>query len=210
VRSIATDVSKSARIGLFGGTFDPIHSGHVAVAEAVLHRFRLDCIYFIPSGRPPHKPQHRPTPYLHRYAMVALVCARNARFVPSLLEAGADLTGRQRYYSIQTVRRLRRQFPRARLYFIVGADQFLELPTWKNYRALLKLCEFIVASRSGYDVKRAAKVVPGARVHLLTAVHADVSGTAIRRQVRRGESLRGWVPTAVEQYIRTHGLYKQS
>ena len=195
---------------MFGGTFDPIHIGHVAVAQAALRRFRLDRIYFIPSGRPPHKPQNRLTPYLHRYTMVALVCARHSRFVASLLEAGADLTGRQRYYSIQTVRRLRRQFPRARLYFILGADQFLVLPTWKHYRALLKLCEFIVASRPGYDVKRAASVAKGARIHLLTAVHADVSATELRRQMRRGQSLRGWVPAAVEQYIRAHGLYKCS
>ncbi len=209
---MATDVAKAkpAKLGLFGGTFDPIHSGHVAVAQAALRRFRLNRIYFMPSGIPPHKPQNRPTPYLHRYAMVALVCAGNARFVPSLLEAGADLTGRQRFYSIQTLRRLRRQFPRARLYFILGADQFLELPTWKDYRALLKLCEFIVASRPGYDVKRATRVVKGARAHLLTAVHADVSATEIRRRVRRGQSLRGWLPAPVAQYIRTHALYKRS
>ncbi|MFQ5927318.1 MAG: nicotinate-nucleotide adenylyltransferase [Terriglobia bacterium] len=207
---------QTVKIGVFGGTFDPIHSGHMAVARAAVRRFRLDRIYFVPSGTPPHKSHHRLTAFLHRYTMVALACAREPRFAPSLLEAGPDLAGRARRYSVDTVRRLRRRWPRARLFFILGADQFLTLPTWKNYRTLIKLCDFIVATRPGFRVSatRAARIVPklreADRVHWLTAVHADVSATAIRRRARRGASLRGWVPPLVEDYIRSAGLYRRS
>jgi nicotinate-nucleotide adenylyltransferase len=203
----------TAKIGVFGGTFDPIHTGHIAVACAALRRFRLDRIYFVPSGVPPHKRNNRLTPFLHRYTMVALACAADPRFVPSLLEAGRDLAGRSHSYSVDTLRRLRRRWPHARLYFILGADQFLTLPTWKNYRTLVRLCEFIVASRPGVRLgrARAARLLPqlpeAARIHWLTAVHADISATAIRRRARRGLSLRRWVPPVVESYIRSAGLY---
>ncbi len=201
-----------AKIGIFGGTFDPIHSGHMAVARAALRRIRLDRIYFVPSGQPPHKPDRQPTAFLHRYTMVALACAGEPRFAPSLLEAGPDLRGRQRSYSIDTLRRMRRHYPRARLYFLLGADQFLTLPTWKNYRALIKLCEFIVASRPGFPLsgQETARIAPGTRVHRLTAVSADVSSTALRHRVRQGASLRGAVPPAVAAYIRSVGLYQRS
>lgn len=206
-------MAQQVQIGVFGGTFDPIHTGHLAVAHAALRRFRLDCIYFVPSGLPPHKSPDRLTPYLHRYTMVALACADNPRFVPSLLEAGRDLAGRSRSYSVDTVRRLRRRWPNARLYFILGADQFLTLPTWKNYRTLVKLCDLIVAARPGFRLRarRTTRIVSqlpaGARIHWLTAVHADVSATTVRRRARRGLPLRNLVPLAVDDYIRSLGLY---
>jgi len=201
-----------AKIGIFGGTFDPIHTGHMAVARAALRRFRLDRIYFVPSGQPPHKPDRQPTPFLHRYTMVALACAGEPRFAPSLLEAGPGLDGRQRSYSIDTLRRMRRQYPRARLCFILGADQFLTLPTWKEYRRMTKLCEFIVASRPGFrlSARDAARIAPATPVHRLTTVQASVSSTAIRRRAQQGRSLRGTVPPAVEDYIRSVGLYTRS
>ncbi|MFQ5818174.1 MAG: nicotinate-nucleotide adenylyltransferase [Terriglobia bacterium] len=219
------------KIGIFGGTFDPIHSGHMAVARAAVRRFRLDRIYFVPSGTPPHKSHHRLTAFLHRYTMVALACSDEPRFVPSLLEAGPDLTGRARHYSVDTVRHLRRRWPRAHLYFILGADQFLTLPAWKNYRTLSKLCDFMVAARPGFrlDSLRAARVIrklgEHARVYLLTAVHADVSASRIRQLARRGGLVRsgrarpalrdwpaaaGWVLPAVADYIRSTGLYRRS
>lgn len=209
-------MTRGERIGVFGGTFDPIHSGHLAVARAALRRFRLERIYFVPSGLPPHKLRGPGAAYLHRYAMVALACAGEPRFVPSLVEAGPDLAGRSRRYSIDTVRRLRLHSPRARLYFILGADQFLTLRTWKSYRALLRLCDFVVATRPGFPLTQArlSHIVPGradaTRVDLLTAVHADISATAVRRRARRGLPLRGLVPPAVETYIRAAGLYADS
>src|SRR3989304_1944406 len=113
---------RKLRVGIFGGTFDPIHNGHLAVARAAQRRFRLDLIYFVPCGQPPHKRDPELSDYLHRFAMVALACGGERRFLPSLLEAGPDLRGRRRYYSIETVRRLRRLLgSEARLYFLLGA-----------------------------------------------------------------------------------------
>lgn len=218
-----TPNAPTARVGVFGGTFDPLHKGHLAVAQAARKRFQLDRIYFVPSGLPPHKPHRNLTPYLHRYAMVALACAAEPRFIPSRVEGGRHLTGRSRSYSVDTVRRLRRRFPRARLYFILGADQFLTLRTWKNYRALIRLCDFIVATRPGVrlSASRAARVVAGARTHLLATVHADISSSRIRQLIRSGLALKGrpegrkrpdWrkqVPPAVAGYIRAVGLYSR-
>ena len=196
------------RIGILGGTFDPIHHGHLAVARAARRRFRLDLIYFVPCGLPPHKRPRGLSPFLHRFAMVALACAGERAFMPSLLEAGPDLRGRRKSYSIDTVRRLQRLAPRAKLYFILGADAFLYLPTWKNARQLIRLCGFIVAPRPGTDLRRRKQVkFPGVTAHFLRGVHVEVSASAIRRRARRSRSLAGLVPTAVAGYISKMGLY---
>ncbi len=196
------------RIGILGGTFDPIHNGHLAVARAARRRFRLDLVYFIPCGQPPHKQRRGLSPFLHRFAMVALACSGEPAFVPSLLEAGPDLRGRQKSYSIDTVRRLRRLAPQAKLYFILGADAFLYLPKWKNLRQLVRLCEFIAAPRPGTDLRQAARVAaPNATVHFLGGVHVNVSASGIRRVARRGRSLASLVPSVVAEYIGKMRLY---
>lgn len=217
---------KPLRIGLFGGTFDPIHNGHLAVARAARRRLGLDRVYFIPCGRPPHKDRPGLSPYLHRFTMVALACTGEAAFLPSLLEAGPDLGGRRRYYSVETVRRMRRRFePPVQLYFLMGADSFLYLPRWKDFRRLIRLCDFLVADRPGYRLDRAGKVLPpdlGARrvqgtalrlphctIHFLHRVHMDISATQIRRAARRGRSLRGRVPSLVADYIHQMALYRR-
>jgi nicotinate-nucleotide adenylyltransferase len=197
------------RIGILGGTFDPIHNGHLAVARAARRRFRLDLVYFVPCGLPPHKRPQGLSPFLHRFTMVALACAGEPAFIPSLLEAGPDLKGMQRSYSIDTVRRLRRLTPRAQLYFILGADAFLYLPMWKNVRQLARLCRFIVATRPGVgtgDVRRVR--LPGLEVHFLRGVYVKVSASEVRRRVQQGRSVRGLVPGAVEDYIRKTKLYR--
>lgn len=146
-------------VALFGGTFDPIHAGHIAVAEAAQKRFHLDRVYFVPSSRPPHKTKPALTPFLHRYAMVALGCADHADFHPSTAEA-PDGAAPHVFYTYDTVRKYRREHPDDHLYFMVGADQFLEIPTWKNYEALLDSCDFIIASRPGFRVDALRLVVP--------------------------------------------------
>ncbi len=213
------------RIGLLGGSFDPVHVGHLAVARAACRRFHLDEVHFIPAGRPPHKPRQELAPFPHRYAMVALACAENAHFVPSLAEAGADYSGRQPHYTIETVRRYRREYPHARLYFIAGVDAFLEIPTWKEYERLLGLCDFIVASRPGYRLEALRLVIPPellgrtasparnvialrhTAVHLLDTVASHVSATEIRRRRQRRQSIHGLVPVRVEEYIVKLALY---
>src|SRR4029077_18363813 len=146
-------------VALFGGTFDPIHAAHIAVAQAAQKRFHLDAIYFIPSSRPPHKAKPALTPFVHRYAMVALACAGHGNFHASLAEA-PDGAAPHIFYTYDTVRRFHREHPNDHLFFIVGADQFLELPTWKNYEALLDSCDFIIASRPGFKLDALRLVIP--------------------------------------------------
>jgi nicotinate-nucleotide adenylyltransferase len=209
-------------IAIFGGSFDPVHGGHLAVARAAQRRFHLDEVHFVVSGHPPHKPKHALAPFAHRYAMTALACADHAHFVPSLVEAMDD--GPR--YSVDTVRHFRRQLrhPGDRLLFIIGADAFLEIPTWKDYEALLGLCDFIVVSRPGFKIQALRLVIPpelqgrekGTRheiplrkttVHLLDTVASHVSATEVRRRCQRGQSIHGLVPVRVEEYILKQALY---
>jgi len=218
--------AQARAIALFGGSFDPIHFGHLAVARAAVRRFRLDAVHFIPSGRPPHKPKSRLTPYPHRFAMAALACANEPRFLVSLAEAPASLPGGRASYSIDTVARCRRELgPRDRLYFIVGADSFLQLPTWRRYETLLDSCDFLVASRPGSSLRQLRQVIPHhllrpsrpapnslrlrrTTVYLLSTVHRHISSTEIRRRCRAGRPIGRLVPRSVEEYIRKQALYR--
>lgn len=213
-------------VALFGGTFDPVHAGHIAVAQAAQRRFHLDAVYFMPSSRPPHKAKPALTPFVHRYTMVALACAGHPGFVPSLAEGPLDGAPPHVFYTIDTVRRFHREHPDDHLYFIAGADQFLEIPTWKNYEALLDSCDFIIASRPGFRLDLLALVIPPEKlgrapandpskivlrkstVHLLTTVSSHVSSTEVRHQLERGHKIHGLVPLLVEEYILRQALYR--
>ena len=214
-------------IALFGGTFDPVHSGHLAVANAVQQRFQLNAIYFVPSSRPPHKTKRELAPFAHRYAMVVLTCAGHPRFLPSLAESDIDGNKKQIYYSIDTVGYFRNEFPRDKLYFILGADSFLEIQTWKDHEALLDSCDFIIASRPGFPLDQLRNAIPAkffkaapargnrqtialrnSEVHLLPAVRSHVSSTAVRERLKRGDSIHGLVPHRVEDYILQQALYR--
>jgi nicotinate-nucleotide adenylyltransferase len=212
-------------IALFGGSFDPVHVGHMAVARAAQRRFHLDKIHFIPSGLPPHKPNHHLAPFPARYAMVALACAEHPSYVASLVEAGADSSGLHTFYSIDTVRRFRRELRASdRLYFIIGVDAFLHIPTWRNYETLLDSCDFIVASRPGFKLEALRLLIPPellardpgdrhtialrrTRVHLLDTVRSHVSATEIRERCRHHKPIHGLVPVRVEEYILKQALY---
>jgi nicotinate-nucleotide adenylyltransferase len=234
-------------IGLFGGTFDPIHHGHLALARAARERFQLGRIYFVPANVPPHKQRQPLTAYTHRYAMVVLATAGEKTFVPSLLEAqettpiptaGGKAKQAQHgapgaNYSIDTVRRLKESLKSSdKLFFMIGIDAFAEIAQWREPEALLRECEFIVASRPGYSLADVANALPeklrparavsqpfakqpakgdlvltGATVHLLENVHQPVSATAIREAVIAKKPLRKFVDPAVEEYIRKEGLY---
>jgi nicotinate-nucleotide adenylyltransferase len=215
-------------IAIFGGTFDPIHAGHLAAAQAAQRRFHLDRVLFIPTGNPPHKTHDHLTEYAHRYAMVAVACASETRFIPSTIEA-PTVEGSPRY-SIDTVRAVRRSLRQHdRLFFLVGADAFLDLPHWKDFRRLLDSVEFIVVSRPGFDVDTLRQVAPpdllparrlaskdgtirlrhGA-IHLLHDVDAPVASRDIRQAVRARKPITGLVPKLVEEYILKEGLYGPS
>jgi nicotinate-nucleotide adenylyltransferase len=213
-------------VALFGGTFDPVHVGHIAVAQAAERRFHLDGVHFIPSAYPPHKSRSALTPFVHRYAMVALACSGHAAFVPSLEEASLDVASPHVFYTIDTVRRFRREHPGNHLYFILGADQFLEIPMWKHYEELLDACDFIIASRPGFRLDALRSVIPPEKlggaswndpheivlrksaVHLLTTVASHVSSTEVRERLERRQSIRGLVPARVEEYILGQALYR--
>ncbi len=224
------------RIALFGGSFDPIHNGHLAVARAADRSFNFDEIHFIPSSRPPHKLKQHLAPFPHRFAMVALACAEHPHFVPSLVEAGDDFSGIQLHYSVDTVRYFRHAYHGHgdRIYFIIGADAFLDIPMWKEYEALLGLCDFIVANRPGIRAEALRLVIPPdlmarrdakkeaeanhpspvvahllrTTVYLLESVSSDVSATDIRRRANRAHAIHGLVSARVEEYILKQGLYR--
>lgn len=213
-------------IAIFGGTFDPIHIGHLRAAKAAVPRFRLDRIHFVPTGNPPHKSRDPLTPFSHRFAMVTLACADDRRFVPSLLEAPTP-DGR-RHYSINTVRAVKKTLGAEHtLFFLIGVDAFLDLPQWREYRRLLDLVNFIVVSRPGFRSAGIRNVVPrellradrgGSRsdiihlrrtvVRVLGGVEAPVASREIREAVRAGRRVSGLVPPPVEQYILKAGLYR--
>jgi nicotinate-nucleotide adenylyltransferase len=222
--------SRGRRIALFGGTFDPIHSGHLAVARAAVRRFELDRVHFIPCARPPHKPASELALFAHRFAMVALACDGHPAFLPSLAEAEADGRASRIYYSVDTVRRFRRLLhaPGDRLFFLLGADSFLQIDSWHRYEQLLDLCDFIVAHRPGFPVESLRRVIPTrllgppatarrtdrraiplrrTTVHLLENVNSEVSATEVRQRAELGKSLRGLVPQSVEEYIKKDNLY---
>lgn len=215
------------RMGLFGGTFDPIHVGHLRAAREVLERFALDRILFVPSFIPPHKERKGMAPARDRLRMVELACAGEPRFAASSIEV--DAGGRS--YSILTLERVRGLYPGARIFFILGTDAFLEIGTWREHERVLAESLFIVMTRPGAPMEDAAGVVGDSlrervreiaegetvdegvlgdhRIFLLPIRALDVSSTEVRRRVRAGETVAGLVPEAVGDYIRSHGLYRE-
>jgi nicotinate-nucleotide adenylyltransferase len=155
-------------VGLYSGTFDPIHRGHLAIARAAQERFSLGRIYFVPTGNPPHKQKQPLAPFSHRYAMVVLATMGEKAFVPSLLEApGAVPAGVKKgaapdvNYSIDTVQRLKQTLKKAdRLFFLIGIDAFNDIAKWHQAEALFRECAFIVASRPGYSLADVANALP--------------------------------------------------
>ena len=165
--------------------------------------------------------------------MIALACSAHPRFVPSLAEAGAKGASGRIFYSIDTVRQFRQQFnkPGDRIYFIMGADSFLDLHAWKDYDQLLQLCDFVVANRPGFDIRRLRDIVPPAllsqseterpasrrviqlrdtAVYTLETVASEVSATDVRDRIEHGRSVHGLVPPRVEEYITKQSLYRQA
>ncbi len=158
-------------IGLFGGTFDPIHKGHVALARTARDQFNLGRVEFVPSNIPPHKPQQPMASYFHRYAMVALATMSEKTFLPSLLEA-PDITSatsgsrpqdrkKSPNYSIDTVLRFKKTLKKAdRLFFLIGIDAFKDIAKWYEPEGIFRECEFIVGSRPGYSLADVANALP--------------------------------------------------
>jgi nicotinate-nucleotide adenylyltransferase len=184
------------RLALFGGTFDPIHEAHLIVAREAAAQFHLDQVWFIPAAHPPHKSDHTGASYEDRFRMVELACQADPRFVASRLEEGASKS-----YSVDTVERVRSlgEVP----YFIIGADAFAEITTWRRWQELVRLTEFIVVTRPGH--RYAAP--PETRVHRLETVALPISSSDIRQKLAQGV-VPPELPSAVGGYILEHGLYQ--
>ena len=201
---------RKKKLGIMGGTFDPIHVGHLVTAEAVRIEYDLEKVLFIPAGNPPHKDGSMVTSVLHRYIMTVMAASSNQAFTVSPMEM--ERPGLS--YTIDTVRDLARQHgPEVELYFITGADAVGELPTWNNIDDLLDLCHFVGATRPGCVSMIDAVIdyfgVKGQqRIHRLATPELDISSTDIRERVRRGRSIKYIVPESVEQYILKEGLYR--
>ncbi len=221
------------KIGLFGGTFDPVHRCHVAVATQVRDRLRLDRVLLIPSGDPPHKPPGTLAPAFHRLEMVRLAIAGEACLEASELEIQRPAKS----YSIETVRTLKEQYgPGAELFFLIGLDAFLEFHTWKDAPVLLRLCHFVVVPRppGRYAALTALPVLPaldpaalahidslgqgqldiplpgGTSLILLALPPCEASATDIRRRLRERRPLSNLLPASVESYIIRHRLYQEA
>ncbi|MGB9233398.1 MAG: nicotinate-nucleotide adenylyltransferase [Terriglobales bacterium] len=154
-------------IGLFGGSFDPIHRGHISLARAAADRYDLRQVLFVTAGVPPHKQKHPVTPFVHRYAMVALATQDEKQFVPSVVEApdarpsAAGPARPAANYTIDTVRQLKAGFKKSdRLFLLIGIDAFRDIAKWREARSLLSECEFVVASRPGYSLRDVAETLP--------------------------------------------------
>src|SRR5579864_9187613 len=154
-------------IGLFGGTFDPVHKGHLALAQAAMERCKLHRVCFVPANIPPHKQKQPLTPFAHRFAMLALATANEKAFVPSMLEAPEESTANRKdrqekpNYTIDTVRQMKRSFKASdRLFLLIGIDAFADIAEWHQAEALFRECEFVVAGRPGYSLADVANALP--------------------------------------------------
>ncbi|HXG67648.1 MAG TPA: nicotinate-nucleotide adenylyltransferase [Blastocatellia bacterium] len=220
------------RIGAYGGTFDPIHNGHLDVARAVTRRFGLDALLLIPAHRPPHKEPNSLSGAYHRYAMAALATMDEPRIRVSTIEVEAP----ERPYTFQTMERLRGVYgPEASLYFVMGADSYEELNTWREPGRLLAAANLIVAARPGYEISSShlpvefqervvdlrgrgelsddadagLKGAPACSIFLTDYVRQDISSTEIRRRAREGEHFRELVPPQVADYVDKYNLYRR-
>jgi nicotinate-nucleotide adenylyltransferase len=187
------------RICIFGGTFDPIHAAHLRIAEEAMRRFSLTRVLFVPAGNPPHKESTGLAPWEDRYRMVEIACEPYPAFKASRLEEGA----KRRNYTVDTIRRFRSEMKTEfELFFLIGADAFDELETWKGWQDLLKLTEFIVVARPESEYR----VPAGARVHRLDGLALPVSSSTIRARLAAGNATPE-LPTDVRGFIEQHGLY---
>jgi nicotinate-nucleotide adenylyltransferase len=198
-------------IGVLGGTFDPIHSGHLIIAEEARLKLRLARVLFVPTGQPWLKTGRTISPAAHRVEMVKLVIAAKPHFELSTIEV--DRPGPS--YSVDTIAILQQHLgAEARLFFLVGWDSLAELPQWKEPDRLIQLCKLVAVTRPGFsrpDLKALESSVPGVtqRVVWLDIPPVDISATDIRKRVAQGLSIHGLVPEEVESYIKEHKLYRQ-
>lgn len=198
------------RIGVFGGTFDPIHIGHLILAEEAWFQLKLDCVYLVPAGDPPHKQDRRLTLVEHRIRMAELATAEIDYLQVSRIDA--DRPGP--HYTVDMVRLLRQQVgPAVEIYFLMGMDSLRDLPKWYDPAWLVENCTLVALSRHDVELdwEKLNAALPGIRdrVIILDMPELEIASHAIQARVRDGQPIRHQVPRAVEAYIYKHGLYKE-
>lgn len=224
-----TEHLRAIRLGILGGSFNPVHNGHLAIARQTRNLIPLDQILFVPAGDPPHKLTGTLAPAKDRYEMVRLAIASDPTFAVSDVEINRP----GKSYTLDTIRRLRQQYGAStRLFFLIGLDAFLDFPTWREPATLLTLCSFVVISRPGIsfrslasmtlfpaipeeslaalDAGRRSKLEIPLSDHQLICVHVPpthVSASDIRHRVRQAQSVTDLLPASVESYIIQHHLY---
>ena len=202
--------NKVSRCAIMGGTFDPIHFGHLVTAEAVRVKYNLDKVIFVPTGNPPHKNKEEVTMSMHRYIMVEMATVTNPYFQVSRIELD-----REGYtYTVDTVKQLMTLFgTKTELFFITGADAILEILTWKNVDELLPLCKFIAVTRPGYTRKDLdnkiveLKKTYNCDIFIMDVPAFEISSTDIRNKAAHNQSIKYFVPENVENYIYKNSLY---
>ena len=219
-----TPLHDDLKVGIFGGTFNPIHLGHLRSAEEVRERFSLDRVYFVPAARPPHKSGRDLVPAVHRLRMVELAIANNPFFSVSAVEV--ERTGPS--YSVDTIRHFLSDLQPATLFFIIGFDAFREIHTWKDYHVIPELCNLIITSRPGVSTPSLEQLLPvalqpvlwydpalamyrhpsGHHLILHEIQGLNISASQIREITRRGKSIRYFVPSTVAAYVTGHALYQ--
>ncbi|HSQ89252.1 nicotinate-nucleotide adenylyltransferase [Romboutsia sp.] len=201
--------NKKIKIGIMGGTFDPIHYAHLATAEFIKDKYKLDKIIFIPSGNPPHKQSNITNKY-DRYKMVTIATMNNDDFLVLDLEIKRN----EKTYTIDTLRYLKQAYKNIDIHFITGADAICEIETWKDVSENFKLATFIAATRPGISLLRAQEKIENlikkysANIISVYVPSLDISSTYIRDQLKENKSVRYLVPEDVEKYIYNNGLYK--
>jgi nicotinate-nucleotide adenylyltransferase len=197
-------MSRERKIGILGGTFDPIHMGHLVLAEQVREELKLDRVIFIPCFSPPHKTPHQQSPAKNRFEMTKLAIEGNSFFSIS----DAELKRGGLSYTIDTLREFKNQYPDSQIYFITGSDVVDELSTWKDPKEIYRLAKVVIATRPGFDDfdpenhflrKSIAVEITG----------LDISSSEIRKKVEEGRSIRYLVPPKVEEYIGREELYRK-
>ena len=228
--SVLQKMEQPKRIAIYGGTFDPVHSGHLEIARRVTQFFGIDEFLFVPARVAPHKLDREVLPALHRYAMLALATSTDSRLCVSTFE----LDGPGRHFTVDTLYHFRSRFGEsAELFFVMGADSWAEITTWREWRRLMTLANLIVVTRPGYEISaapataetaasivdlRGAREVSGAggpgskKVFISDAVMIDVAATEIRRAASEddNEKLNRLVPLEVAEYIRKYRLYRNT
>jgi nicotinate-nucleotide adenylyltransferase len=216
------------RIAFFGGSFDPVHNGHLLIAQRLSAVFALDEFVFIPAFHAPHKPDRKPTSAYHRYAMLSLATNDD----PKLSISSMELEMPEKPYTFETLQRLKISYPDTRIFFVMGADSWMDILTWREWEKVLTLVDQIVVTRPGYEIgvshvtdvirKKIAdmrgdilsihdprQVTRGTRIYITDAVDLDISASALRKDIKNDAP--GWqakLPAGVAKYLEKYQIYK--